>query len=495
MDTNLSSMRLSVREKLGYSLGDTASHFVWDMVNFWLIFYYTDVLGISIGVASTIAIVGTVIDAVMDPVVGAWSDRVSTPWGKFRPFILFGSLPFALCAFLAFYGPDLHDNALLFYVFPTFILLRIIYAVVNIPYASLGAVMTDDSIERTGLNSYRFVAANIGQLIISGCALYAVYYIGSMMTLGVDYDVMKDDELRKQFMETSVDNKDLILSAYKSGFRYLVAILGVISVSLFVIVFRTTRERVQPPKHQDTDLARDLGYLFKNRPWVVLMLVGIVSFVMFAIQNISVNYYFKYYLGAESKAQIFNMIGTIALIVAIPMTKPLVKRFGAKQLYIFCSLLSGLFFTLLFVAGRNFVLVNIFNCLGKICYAPAISLLWTMLADAADYGEWKFRHRTTGLCLSAAVFAQKIGWSIGAAILGALMSSVGFDADKMNITQIQESPEIMNMIHILFGIVPGVLYASCAILLIFYNLDTRTMQQMKTELDALRAAEDTSGQN
>ena len=198
---------------------------------------------------------------------------------------------------------------------------------------------------------------------------------------------------------------------------------------------------------------------------MVLTLVGIVSFIMFAIQNISATYYFKYFLGAESKSQIFNILGTVALIIAIPTTKPLVKKFGAKQLYIVCSILSGFFFCMLFFAGKNFVLINIFNCLGKIAYAPAISLLWT-----------------TGLCLSAAVFAQKIGWSIGAALFGVVMSMIGYNADLLTIDQIQHTPLIMNTFHWMFGIVPGVLYASCAIFLAFYNLDNATMEQMKNDL-------------
>ena len=478
-------MKLSVREKLGYSLGDTASHFVWDLVNFWLIFYYTDVLGIGPAWASTIAILGTIMDAIMDPVVGIWADRTDSRWGKFRPFLLFGCVPFALFAFLAFYGPDLQGNALISYILPMFIGLRIVYAIVNIPYSSLGAVMTDDSIERAGLNSYRFVAANIGQLIVSGLALYIVYYLGSHAT-GMDYAVMSDDALRKGFMEADPANAEMIRASYKVGFRYLVAIFGIIGVALFLVTFATTKERVQPPKRQDSHLGRDFKYLLKNRPWVVLTIVGIVSFIMFAIQNISATYYFKYFLGEESKVQIFNIIGTVALIVAIPLTKPLVSRFGAKQLYIVCSLLSGIFFTLLYFAGDNFVLINIFNCLGKVAYAPAISLLWTMLADAADYGEWKFQRRTTGLCLSAAVFAQKIGWSIGAAIFGAIMTSVGYNAELMTFQQILDTPSIMNSIHVLFGIVPGVLYASCAIFLAFYNLDNATMAQMKHDLDETR---------
>lgn len=475
-------MKLSIKEKIGYSLGDTASHFVWDLVNFWLIFYYTDVLGISPGWAATIAILGTVMDAVMDPIVGIWADRTNTRWGKFRPFLLFGCVPFALFAFLAFFGPNMQGNALIAYILPMFICLRIVYAVVNIPYSSLGAVMTDDSLERAGLNSYRFVAANIGQLIVSGFALYIVYYLGSQAT-GMDYSIMSDDAARKEFADTA-----LVKDTYIIGFRYLVGIFSCIGIVLFLVTFFTTKERVAPPKRQDSHLGRDFKYLFKNRPWVVLTMVGIVSFIMFAIQNISATYYFKYFLDAESKSQIFNILGTVALIIAIPMTKPLVKKFGAKQLYIVCSLLSGLFFCLLFFAGKNFVLINVFNCLGKIAYAPAISLLWTMLADAADYGEWKYKRRTTGLCLSAAVFAQKIGWSIGAAIFGAIMSNIQFDGQAA-ITVTQSNPEIMDTIHWMFGIVPGVLYASCAIFLIFYNLDNKTMKQMKSELDVQRTKE------
>ena len=472
-------MKLSIKEKLGYSLGDTASHFVWDLVNFWLIFYYTDVLHISAGWASAIAILGSIMDAVMDPIVGIWADRTNTRWGKFRPFLLFGCVPFALFAFLAFFGPSLQGNALIAYILPMFVGLRIVYAVVNIPYSSLGAVMTDDSIERAGLNSYRFVAANIGQLIVSGFALYIVYFLGSQAT-GMDYAIMADDAARKAF-----DNTALVDETYIIGFRYLVGIFSCVGIILFLISFATTQERVSPPKRQETDMKHDFKYLFKNRPWVVLMLIGIVSFIMFAIQNISAGYYFKYYLDAESKSQIFNILGTVALIIAIPMTKPLVKKFGAKQLYIVCSILSGLFFCLLFFAGKNFVLINIFNCLGKIAYAPAISLLWTMLADTADYGEWKFNRRTTGLCLSAAVFAQKIGWSIGAAIFGAIMSYIHFDG-SLAITITQSNTEIMNTIHWMFGIVPGVLYASCALLLLFYNLDSKTMDQMKKELELRR---------
>jgi len=472
-------MTLSVKEKLGYSLGDTASHFVWDMVNFWLIFYYTEVLHIDTLWAVTIPILGTIMDAVMDPIVGIWADRTTTKWGKFRPYLLYGALPFSVSAFLAFYGPELEGNALVAYVLPTFIILRIIYAVVNIPYSSLGAVMTNDSNERAGLNSYRFVAANIGQLLVSGFALYIVYYLGSK-AVNLDYSIMSSDELRTTFQDQA-----LVDSAYKYGFRYMVAIMGVVSAILFFITFKTTKERVTPPARQDSNLVRDFKFLFKNRPWVVLTIVGIVSFIMFAIQNISITYYFKYFMEAESKCQLFNILGTIALIVAIPFTKPLVVRYGGKNLYIVCSLLSGFFFCLLFFAGTNYVLINVFNCLAKISYAPAISLLWTMLADAADYGDWKFQRRTTGLCLSAAVFAQKIGWSIGAALFGVFLAWAGYDPEAgLTVAEVRSNPEIMQCIHILFGIVPGVLYASCAIFLAFYNLDKKTLAQMKAELEA-----------
>lgn len=448
-------MKLTIKEKLGYSLGDTASHFVWDLVGFWLLIFYTDIYGLSPAMAGVIMFVGSIWDAVMDPVVGIVSDRTESRWGKFRPYLLFGSVPYAILAVMAFSTPNFGDTGKFVYALITCLLLRTAYAFVNLPYSSLGAVMTNDSNERAGLNTYRFIAAYIGQFIVTGAALYLVKWLGAMGNDGVVNQAQ--------------------------GYQYTVALFGVLSIAFFLITFATTKERVSAPKKQDNNVLRDFKYLFMNKAWIVLTVVGIVSFIMFAMQNAAIAYYFKYYIQDAENVQLFNILGTVALIVALPLSKPLAKRFGNKVVYIGSSIISGVFFALIYVAGDNLPLAYTFNILAKMSYAPAVPLLWTMLADVADYGEWKFNRRTTGLTFSASVLAQKLGWAIGAAAAGWLLSATHFVANAD-----VQSDEAMLGIRLLVSVIPGVLYASCALVLAFYDLDTKTIAQMKTDLEERR---------
>lgn len=451
-------MKLSIKEKLGYSLGDTASHFVWDLVGFWLLIFYTDIYGLSPAMAGVIMFVGSIWDAIMDPIVGIVSDRTDSRWGKFRPYLLFGSVPYAILAVMAFSTPGFGDTGKFIYALITCLLLRTAYAFVNLPYSSLGAVMTNDSNERAGLNTYRFIAAYIGQFIVTGAALYLVKWLGAW------------------------GNDGIVNQA--QGYQYTVALFGILSIAFFLIAFATTRERVSTPKKQDSNVLRDFKYLFMNRAWIVLTIVGIVSFIMFAMQNAAIAYYFKYYIHNAENVQLFNILGTVALIVALPLSKPLAKRFGNKAVYIGSSVVSGLFFALIYVAGDNLPLVYTFNILAKMAYAPAVPLLWTMLADVADYGEWRFNRRTTGLTFSASVLAQKLGWAIGAAAAGWLLSATHFVANAD-----VQSDSAMLGIRLLVSVIPGVLYASCALVMAFYNLDTNTMAQMKEELSQRHTSE------
>lgn len=448
MKTN--ATKLSIKEKIGYSLGDTASHFVWDMVGFWLLFFYTDVYGISAAAAGTIMLVARFWDMAIDPVIGVISDRTNTRWGKFRPYILYGAVPYAVLAILTFTTPNLGEAGKIIYAGATYVLLMTAYAAINLPYSALGAVMTDDTYERAGLNTYRFIAGFTGQFIVTGLALTLAEFFGG------------GDKAQ--------------------GFQYTVLLFAVLSLIFFFITFKTTKERVHPPKEQVNSLKDDIGNLFKNKAWIVLALVGIISFIMFAMQNAAIAYYFKYYLGRENNVQLFNVIGTVALIVALPLSKPLAKRFGNKNVFIGSSLISGLFFMLIYVAGINdIVMIYVFNIIAKMAYAPAVPLLWTMIADSADYGEWTTGRRATGLYFSAAVFAQKAGWGIGAAIAGWILAASSF------IPNVVQTDSAITGIKLLVSVIPGILYMSCALFMIFYKIDAKTTTLMKTELDARRA--------
>jgi GPH family glycoside/pentoside/hexuronide:cation symporter len=422
------------------------------MVGFWLLFFYTDVYGISAAAAGTIMLVARFWDMAIDPVIGVVSDRTNTRWGKFRPYILFGAVPYAILAILTFTTPNFGEAGKIIYAGATYVLLMTAYAAINLPYSALGAVMTDDTYERAGLNTYRFIAGFTGQFVVTGLALTLAEFFGG------------GDKAQ--------------------GFQYTVFLFAGLSLIFFFITFKTTKERVQPPKAQENSLKEDVKTLFQNKAWIILALVGIISFIMFAMQNAAIAYYFKYYLGRENNVQLFNVIGTVALIVALPLSKPLAKRFGNKNVFIGSSLISGLFFILIYLAGINdLTTIYVFNIIAKMAYAPAVPLLWTMIADSADYGEWTTGRRATGLYFSAAVFAQKAGWGIGAAIAGWILAASSF------VPNVVQNDTAITGIKLLVSVIPGILYMSCALFMIFYKIDTKTTTLMKQELDARRENE------
>lgn len=442
-------MKLSLKEKIGYSLGDTASHFVWDMVGFWILIFYTDTFGISAAAAGTIMLIARFWDMISDPIMGIIADRTQTRWGKFRPYILWMAIPYSVLAVLTFTTPDFGETGKVIYAGVTYFLLMTVFTAINLPYSSLGAVMTGDSVERISLNSYRFIFAFVGQLIVSGTALTLALYFG---------------------------NGDKA-----SGFQYTLLLFATISMILFFITFATTKERIQPSKEQKESLKEDFKNLLKNKPWIILFFVGIISFIMFAVQNLSVAYYFKYYIGNEENVQLFNVVGTIALIVAIPFSKPLAKRFGNKKVFLVSSLVSGLFFICLYIPdAENITHIYLFNILAKMAYAPAVPLLWTMLADTADYSEWKTGRRATGLVFSAATFAQKAGWGIGGALAGWLLAIFQFTPN------IDQSEMALTGIKMMISVIPGVLYMSCAVLLYFYQIDHSVGIRMRNDLEKRR---------
>lgn len=453
----VASARLRFREKMGYGLGDTASHLVWDMVGFWILIFYTDTFGISAAAAGTIMLAARIWDMANDPLMGIIADRTSTQWGKFRPYLLWISAPYAVLAVMAFSTPDFGPTGKVVYAGVTYMLLMTAYTAINLPYSSLGAVMTADGYERTSLNTYRFVCAFAGQLLVTGLALTMARRLGG------------GDDAR--------------------GYQLTLMLFGIISFLFFMITFATTRERIRPPRGQSSSLGRDFKILFANTPWIILSVVGLISFVMFALQNASVAYYFKYFVGDGESVQLFNVVGAIALIAGLPASRPLARRFGKRNVFIASSLLSGLFFILLVVPDADdIVMIYALSILAKISYAPAVPLLWTMLADTADYSEWTTGRRATGLFFSASTFAQKGGWGIGGALAGWLLASFGYVEQSAT-----QSGEAITGIRLMISVFPGLLYMFCAALLALYRLDATTCRRMEDELEARRAEERARG--
>ncbi|RPI02787.1 MAG: MFS transporter [Calditrichaeota bacterium] len=439
------TFKISVKEKIGYGLGDTASNFYWQMFMNFLLFFYTDVFGISAAVAGTMFLVVRIWDTANDPIMGMIADRTNTRWGKFRPWLLWGALPIGIIGVLTFTTPDFSMNGKIIYAYITYTLMIMAYTVVNIPYSALMGVLTPNSLDRTSISSYRFVLAFVAAFIVQGATLPLVKLFGQ-------------------------GNQQV-------GFKWTMVVYSVAAIALFVTTFALTRERVHPPKDQGTSLKNDLKDLMHNRPWLVMFLIGIFALTYNCIRSGAIIYYFKYFVGNAALTSTFMMSGTAAVIVGVMATKWFSQKFGKRNLYIILMSLTTLFSVLFyFIPKDQIVLIFAMHIVISFVLAPTAPLIWAMYADTADYSEWKSGRRATGLVFSAASFAQKMGYTIGGALAGWLLAYYGF---KANVVQTEAT---QNGIRLLISIIPAVGSALAAFTALFYTLDEPFMKKIENEL-------------
>ncbi len=455
-----SASRISFTEKLGYGLGDTASNFVFYTINTYLFFYYTDVIGLAAGAVGTLFLVARLFDTVTDPLMGTIADRTRTRWGKYRPYLAALAIPFGIMGCLLFAVPTGDPSTQLTYAYVTYIAMMLVYTAINIPYSALLGVITPNSAERTSVSSYRFVCAFGGQFLIGAAALPLVTHFGA--------------------------------GDRAAGYKVTMAIFAVVAVLLFWTTFALTRERVQPPANQKSDLVKELKLLVRNRPWVIMFIAGIFTLTNVAVRGAVTLHFFKYYVGDDGSpwiwkfdlSTVFLTSGTVALILGVAATS-WISRFGDKrQLMVGLSAINAVIMASFFVIPADAIVVMfIMNFLGALIIGPTIPLVWSMFADVADYGHWKFGHRSTALVFSAAQFAQKLGLAIGGAIAGWMLSGFGFAA---NATQTEES---LLGIRLMFTLVPAAFAIGSVVAIWFYPLSSEEVAQMEQELAAAKASQ------
>lgn len=491
---NQKSTKLSFREKFGYGLGDTASHFAWDMAGMFLFFYLTDVYGISAAMAGTIMLLARVWDAISDPLIGIISDRTQTRWGKFRPYMIWFAVPMGISLVLLFTTPDFDETGKIIYAACMYLLLSTTYTAVNLPYSALSGVMTADSTERTKLNQYRFFLGFIGMFIVSFTMLIKNNLIvGDVMAYAQSINLSQEalafiQEFNwgeARLLDTSGNLKEVIVQNERSAFQTIAIVLAIIGTVLLVISFLSTKERISPPAGQKSNLIEDFKNVFGVQAWLILFILGIITFVLINIQGAVINQYFKYYVGRENDSTILYTATTVSLIVGVLLATPLTKRFEKRNVYLVCSALSGLLTIALYLPGKDdFYMLHIINILSKLAIAPTIPLLWSMIADTADFSEWKNNRRATGLFFSATTFAQKIGGGIAVGLAGWLLTMAKYDGEA-----VQQTEEAITAIKLSFSVIPGVLYVMTAVLLFWYKLDDQTVEKIKLELTERRKKE------
>ena len=450
--------KLKFTEKLGYGLGDTASNFFFQVFNIFLLYYYTDIFGIPAAAVGTMFLVTKIVDAASDPVMGLIADRTTSRWGKFRPYILWAAIPYAVLGYAMFAGPELSDTGKLVYAYVTYTLMMLAYTAINVPYSALMGVISSSSIERTKVASYRFI-----------CAFAAAWLIGTFVTplkniLGGDNEAL--------------------------GFKLTMAIFAVVSVALFWICFATTKERVRPVQDQ-TDIRGDFKALLSNGPWIVLFAAAIFTLMNVAVRNGTIMYYFKYYVGDDGtsiflifdKTAVFMSLGLFAMIIGTALTSTLCKYFEKRMLLIALTTLNAISMAAFyFTPPDQYWLMVTINCIGALISGPTPALVWAMYTDTADYGEWKTGRRITGLTFSSLQFAQKLGLAVGAGLAGIILGWFGFVANEV------QTPESLAGIRFLFSLMPAALALAGAVSIFFYRIDSNTIKNFERDLVDSRGA-------
>lgn len=728
---------LTVKEKIGYGLGDTASNLYFQMYINFLLFYYTDVFGIPAAVTGTLFLLSRFWDAVNDPMMGIIADRTNTRWGKFRPYLIWIMVPLAVVGVLMFTTPDLDMRGKILYAYITYTLMMMAYTAINIPYSALLGVLSPDSKQRTSASTYRFVLAFAGAFIVQGATLPLVNYLGNedqgfslandklviqevnnsasriiieasdgtnttsneflvkinrtgeqppsvdnplndmileegfgsrdidfstvfsdldgsdlayevsssnadvvlasisgtKLTLqekaigsadidlaAVDgnigrksskfkvsvfakgnyppvritalqdtsFNISTDEEkisLNRLFndpdgdalnytvtssnlaaINAEIDNENLVLQLQESGisqivltafdnkggmaadsfyvkaysdqndppaiyhkvqnielaegfkeytvniagvfadldgdklsytvrkvdvskgFQYTLIVFGFLACILFYLTFISTKERVHPPKDQQTSLKNDLRDLVHNRPWMILLFMGIFTLGYVIIRIGTIIYYFKYYIGDEILTSLFMVTGTLGVIVGVALTDVLSRKLGKKKLYLYVmglsSLLTMLFY---FIPKEQIAMIFVVHILISLVMAPQAPLLWAMYADTADYSEWKNGRRATGLIFSAATFAQKFGMALGGGIAGWLLAMFNFQPN------IQQSIETLTGIRLMMSFIPAIGSALAMGFAFFYELDDNKMVEIEKDLAARKLQQEAAG--
>jgi sugar (glycoside-pentoside-hexuronide) transporter len=438
--------KLSFTEKSGYALGDMAANFVFQAMLALQLDFYTHTFGLTAAQAGTLFLVVGLGVACLNPIMGMIADRTSTKWGKFRPWLLWTALPFGIIGVLTFTTPNISPAGKIVYAWVTYILLRIVYTVNNVPYASLTAVMTSDPDERTSIASYRQIAANSAGFIVASLAIPMVRFFGH------------GDDAR--------------------GYQYTMGLLSALSVVFFIVAFFATKERIQPNPQQKTSLGQDLADLFKNRPWIVLFLATLFYFAAIVIRGSVMLPYFRFVAGNVALFSWFNGFGLASLLVGVACSTAVSVRVGKRQLFIASMLLSGIFSMALFVIppGSTVVIV-VTEVLRQFFYGLSGPIIWAMMGDVADYGEWKTGRRASGTVTSAVVFALWAGLALGGAIAGWLLSFYGFVSEA----EVQ-SAQAQSGILLTASIYAGLAFIAVAACLFFYPISREGNQKIANEL-------------
>lgn len=483
MKTN--SQKISIIEKIGYSMGDLAANLVFQTLMTYLAYFYTEIYGLKNNDASlVILVVGLVAAFLFNPVVGALADRTKSRWGKFRPWILYTAIPLGVIALLAFTTPDFSYKGKVIYAAVTYSLLLLLYASNNLPYAALSGVITGDMAERNSISSIRFVAVMFAQFFVQVFMLPIIEYVG------------EGDKA--------------------AGIESVMTWLAIIGTVLLIITFLSTRERIIPTEEQKSTLKEDLSDLVKNKPWIIMLFSTILVFISLALKSGSYIFYFENYVDAAVLTKFISpitgaltsvginffgsdpisagfglfMAGSIIFqIVGITLSKKLADKYGKRNVFSSALFVSTIFILIfIFFKPQSVTMMFGSQILHGFFYGITIPILWAMIADVADFSEWKTYRRATAIIFSAMMVGLKAGLSIGGALVTWFLGIYGY-VNKESVALGQEiiQPEsVAQGAKMLVSVYASIPFFIVVVLLSFYEINKKKEIQIQEELKSRR---------
>ncbi len=466
-------MKLS--EKIGYGFGDMSSSMFWKLFSYFLPFFYSNVFGLSLADAGVLMLVTRIWDAVSDPMMGIIADRTKTRWGKYRPYLLFFALPFAVCGILLFTTPE---NGKVVWAYVTYLLMMTVYTGINVPYGSLLNVMTADSDEKSVLSSYRMFFAYGGSFI----ALFAWEPLCNMF-----------DKTR---IATEGAGGFEAISTNPAAWQNAMIVIASCCLVLFLLSFLLTKEHVK--SESTVSVGQDLKLLLKNKPWWILIGAALASNLFNTVRGTTTAYFFADYIqqmvSLDGKwaflvsAGIFLSIGEIANMAGVVLAVPMSRHLGKKSTYILSMaaliVLSVAFFFLPATAGGYWAMLA-FQLVISVFTGVISPLVWSMYADVADYSELKDGTASTGLIFSSASMAQKFGGAFGGSAVMWLLAAFGYSTVA---GAVQTETAILGL-RILMSWVPALVAALSILVVWFYPLTKKKMSAVQAELATIRSAE------
>ena len=439
--------KLRLKEKIGYGMGDAGSCMIWSVLALYLTWFYTDVYGLAPGVVGTLFLVIRIFDAFSDPVMGAICDRTRSRWGKFRPWLLWMALPFGLGAVLMFTTPDLSMNGKIVYAWVTYLVMSLIYTAINIPYCSVAGVITLNQKERLGCLSWRFFLNGLATLIVSSSILPLTDWLGN-------------------------GNR-------AAGFQLTMVIMGGAATLMFFFCFTSIKERVTAIKVNDS-LINDLKDIIKNDQWLLMIFITFLNVFPAFIRGAVTIYYATYVMQASvGFTTFFLALGVACNMLGSVIAKPLTDRFDKIKLFRSINIVLGfLSLALWFVDPRSLLpLLTLFIIINILHLIQSGPILWAMMSDVDDYGDWKYGKRLTGISFAGNLFMLKMGLAVAGAIVAWILSLTGYIANKP-----QQNTETIEGIIIMFSLLPMITYFISAFVVRYFKLNNHFLEQIKVEL-------------